>query len=292
MSIAEQQQLVILEEFQRRAQARTREQRAGLEQERQFDRQKREARREEKQREYLETLAAIERASEAQIASFCERLTHYDTAIVEALMENEQALDDTSGKLDGMRAQACALPDGRKVFKTTDGQQVFDEHGVPVARDTLDPDAIGEGRPCWESFKTQLDARTQLEQERRALLDFQARADKAREKAGEEGISGKNSMRSGPSWNKRCRRRCVRSWRRDIMQPQAPQYRLPVHSRQCPQHRRIVREKPKISHPRDRRNACRSQFPACQTASPCPSMAAPLVLRWLDVKPEQRQLLG
>jgi hypothetical protein len=191
MTIAEQQQLVILEEFQRRAQARTREQRAGLEQERQFDREKREARREEKQREYLETLAAIERASEAQIASFYERLTHYDTAIVEALMENEQALDDTGGKLNEMRAQAHALPDGRKVFKTTDGRQVFDEHGAAVGRDTLDPDAIGQGKPCWESFKTQLDARTQLEQERRALLEFQARADKAREKAGEEGISGK-----------------------------------------------------------------------------------------------------
>jgi hypothetical protein len=191
MSNAEQQQLIILEEFQRRAQARIREQRAGLEQERQFDRQKREARREEKQREYLETLAAIDRATEAQIASFYECLTHYDTAVVEALMENEHALDETSGKLTEMRAQAYALPDGRKVFATIDGQHVFDEHGAAVGRDTLDPDAIGEGKPCWESFKTQLDARTRLEQERGALLEFQSRADKAREKAGEEGISGK-----------------------------------------------------------------------------------------------------
>jgi hypothetical protein len=191
MSTAEQQQLIILEEFQRRAQARTRDRRGELEQERQFDRQKREERREEKQREYLETLAANDRASEAQIASFYERLTRYDTAVVEALMENEQALDATSGKLDAMRAQAHALPDGRKVFRTLDGQQVFDEHGAAVSRDTLDPDVIGEGKPCWEAFKTQLDARTRLEQERGALLEFQARTDEAREKAGKDGISAK-----------------------------------------------------------------------------------------------------
>jgi hypothetical protein len=191
MGVTDEQQLSLLAEFQREAEARGRERRFELEDAIRLDRQRRDERRDRKRREYIDALVAMDRVNDAQIAAFRERLDRYDTVTVEALMENQNALDEVHGKIEAMRAQAYSLPDGRKVFKTTDGRRVFDENGAAISKETLDPDAIEDGRPKWEAIKTQLDARQQLEAERGELLQFQVRADQARERAGQDGLSGK-----------------------------------------------------------------------------------------------------
>jgi hypothetical protein len=191
MALLEQQQIALVEEFQRRTQARAREQRAELEDERQRDQERREARREEQQREFSEALEAIDRANQAQIAAFHERLDHYDRAVIESLMDNQEALDVVNRELDRMRREAFTLPDGRKVFKSIDGERVFDENGALLNRETIDPDAIGGRQSSWEEYKAQRDAKTCLEQERSHLLAFQERLDHARATAGKDDVGAK-----------------------------------------------------------------------------------------------------
>jgi hypothetical protein len=177
MNLAEE--LSLLEEFERCAAVTRRARQWELMEERRFDDQRRHEREE---REDRETLQAALLASQAQMAEFHSRLDTYDTATVEALMDNQRSLDDVDKKLDEMRSQAFVLPDGRRAFKTADGLHVFDEAGTEVRRDTLDPDMISGSGPTWEAFKAGLDSKKQLQQERSGLLEFQARVDAAREK--------------------------------------------------------------------------------------------------------------
>ncbi len=88
-----------------------------------------EARIKQKQRE--QDLAALEAAfaPPARIVEFRQQIYTYDTKTVEALMDNQEAMERVSKTLDDMLGKAQVLPDGRRVFKTTDGQNVFDEHG-------------------------------------------------------------------------------------------------------------------------------------------------------------------
>lgn len=129
-------------------------------------------------------------ATSAQIAAFDAHLDSYDTKTVEALMENREALDRVRDGLRRMTDEAYVLPDGRHVFRTADGRQVFDEHGLEVSK-AVDPDAIGDNHPTWEAFKAAKGAETKLETEQHALLDFQAKVDDARERVGKGGITKK-----------------------------------------------------------------------------------------------------
>jgi hypothetical protein len=185
MILAERQQLSLLEEFQRNAETRRR-MKFEIEDERLFFERRDDERHEEKEREDMELPARA-----AQIADFRERLDHYDAAIVDALTDNRKALDDVSGKLDEMRTQAFALPDGRRLFKTEDGKQVFDENGIELKADSFDPDLISGAHPTWNAWKAQLEAKGHLEQDRAKLLEFQTKVDKARQESGKDGISKK-----------------------------------------------------------------------------------------------------
>jgi hypothetical protein len=79
-----------------------------------------------------------------------------------------------------MLENATTLPDGRKVFKTRDGMRVFDQHGKELPPDELDPKAIGDEKTRWEDYKSQRDAKTELERERAQLLEYQTKLDEAR----------------------------------------------------------------------------------------------------------------
>ncbi len=60
-------------------------------------------------------------------------LDQYDAAIVDALIDNEHALEEAGKHRDKLEANAFELPDGRKVFKTEDGQRVFNANGAQVS---------------------------------------------------------------------------------------------------------------------------------------------------------------
>ena len=117
-----------------------------------------------------------------RLAEFKVKLDTYDAKTVEALIENQEALDAVRRRLDEMLDKAHVLPDGRRVFKTQDGQRVFDEQGQEVRPETLDPAAIDDRKPRWERFKADKDARTRLDHDRQGLLDYQAKLDQARDR--------------------------------------------------------------------------------------------------------------
>lgn len=125
---------------------------------------------------------AIAMISVAEAHEFRAELDLYDTATVAALQENERALALVQGRMDQLLAKAYVLPDGRRVFKTDDGSQVFDEFGKELEPNEIDPAMIDDAKPTWETYKPELEARDRLVEERRSLLDYQAKVDDARER--------------------------------------------------------------------------------------------------------------
>ncbi|MCA1241476.1 hypothetical protein LC092_03390 [Stappia stellulata] len=126
--------------------------------------------------------AAVLVVTAAEIADFRVELETYDAATVAALQENGLALEQVRDRLDAMLARAHVLPDGRRVFKTEDGLQVFDEHGNAIEAQTIAPQEIDDARPRWEAYKATFDEEQHLTQERMDLLDYQARLDGARDR--------------------------------------------------------------------------------------------------------------
>ncbi len=126
--------------------------------------------------------AAVLVVTAAEIADFRVELDTYDAATVAALQENGLALEHVRERLDAMLAKAHVLPDGRRVFKTEDGLQVFDEHGNAVEAETIAPQEINDARPRWEAYKPHLDEKQRLLAEQSDLLDYQAQLDDARDR--------------------------------------------------------------------------------------------------------------
>lgn len=126
--------------------------------------------------------AAVAVATDVQIAEFKVKLDTYDKATVEALMKNQQLLDEVQAHLEDMRDRAYVLEDGRRVFRTEDGTQVFDEHGTEVGQDEIDPMMIGDDRPSWEAYSEGLEQEVALTAERSQILEFQEEVDAARER--------------------------------------------------------------------------------------------------------------
>ena len=118
----------------------------------------------------------------AEIDAFRVELDVYDTATVMALEDNRLALEAVRERLDLLLANAHVLPDGRRVFKTEDGLRVFDEHGVELALDEIDPDEIADHLTKWEEYEPVAQEAERLLDERRELLDYQDGLDQARER--------------------------------------------------------------------------------------------------------------
>ena len=148
------------------------------------DQQERERR--QKQNEFREDASDLADIAAAIIATkqaavFRLELEAYDAATVEALQMNQEALDLARERLLATLARAHVLEDGRRVFKTADGTQVFDEHGEELGVETIAPDEIADDRPTWEQFKAERDAVRALEAEQSELLHYQSELDAAAE---------------------------------------------------------------------------------------------------------------
>ncbi|SMD14991.1 hypothetical protein [Rhizobium sp. RU36D] len=173
-------------EFAKHAEWRREEERRDTD----FARQQTEKKREQEQdlrEESLEEILLTALATNAEISDFTVRLDGYDTATIEALHENDEALAKVREELRVILDKAYILPDGRKVFKTEDGTRVFDEHGAEVK--DLDPEQIEDWRPRWEQLQETRDAQKLLLEERDQLHSYQERLDAARERVGEEGLT-------------------------------------------------------------------------------------------------------
>lgn len=156
------------------------------------EKRKRDKREEEKdKREDAEELLGLAMASDSQMAEFSVELDQYDTATVEALMDNEAALTKQREALRDMLNQAYVLPDGRKVFKSEDGQRVYDETGAQLQLKDVDPDLIEEWRPTSEQYLAGRNAEQALVQEHQQLIDFEQRVQTARERTEDGGMTVK-----------------------------------------------------------------------------------------------------
>ena len=139
--------------------------------------------------DFLDLVTSVILATEFEVQQFRTRLDKYDEATVAALMENQQALDAVRERLANMLSRAHVLGDGRRVFKTGDGTQVFDEHGSQLDETIIHPDQIDDNKPRWEAFQQELQTQQQLIQERRDLHEYQQKLDEARERSGPDDIT-------------------------------------------------------------------------------------------------------
>lgn len=128
-------------------------------------------------------------ATTAQIEEFEIKLDSYDEATVIALMENQDLLDAVSARIDALLAQTYVMDDGRRVFRTEDGTQVFDELGGEISAEELNPDLIDPSYPTWEAFSAEVDQKQELTQQRTEILEFQEKVDAAREQIADGEIS-------------------------------------------------------------------------------------------------------
>jgi hypothetical protein len=128
-------------------------------------------------------------ATQTQIQTFEVKLDSYDAATVAALMENQELIDAVTDRIADMLTRAYVMQDGRRVFKTEDGTQVFDEFGVEVPPDELDPDLIDDNRPTYEAYAADVESLALLESDRTQILEFQQQVDAAREQIADGELS-------------------------------------------------------------------------------------------------------
>ncbi|MFN3171229.1 MAG: hypothetical protein ACE37E_11110 [Hyphomicrobiales bacterium] len=117
--------------------------------------------------------------TDKQAATFQIELDTYQTATVEALEINREALDLAREQLAATLAEAYVLEDGRRVFETEDGLRVFDEFGNELSADTITPEEIPDQYPSWEHYLGRQQNVQTLEAEQTELLDFQTDLDAA-----------------------------------------------------------------------------------------------------------------
>jgi hypothetical protein len=153
------------------------------------DQQKRDDALEQKEQNTFSLANEVVLATEVQLRAFNVKLYEYEAATTAALMENQKQLDAVTEQINLMLAQAYVMPDGRRVFKTEDGTQVFDEFGVAVLSDELEPTDIPDSAPTWEAFSSAMSDANRLDIERGQLIAYQQKLDDARELVSEGDIS-------------------------------------------------------------------------------------------------------
>ncbi|XWN32110.1 MAG: hypothetical protein ROR55_03055 [Devosia sp.] len=142
---------------------------------------------EEVSEDIADAASSLIMATPLEITAFERKLDTYDAAAVEALTRNTETLDEVNADIETMLGRAYVMDDGRRVFRTRDGEQVFDEAGTEVG--TLDPDLIGPEHPSWEDYAAKIAERGALVEDRERILRFQEQVDHAREEIADGSIS-------------------------------------------------------------------------------------------------------
>lgn len=132
--------------------------------------------------ELIELASMVIMATDSEMMRFEWKLDSYDAATVQALMENERELKIVQERLEQRLAQAIVLPDGRRVFKTEDGERVMDEFGMEVSSDMISPDEIPDHKDRFEPYWRDHNSKNDLVQEREELFEYQGKLDRSRER--------------------------------------------------------------------------------------------------------------
>lgn len=126
--------------------------------------------------------AAMIVAEEIELQEFKADLDLYDEATVKAIIENRDILERLILERDTLLARAYVLEDGTRVFKSEDGEHVYDESGNHVAEEIIDPEQIPDHHPKAEPYLQALDSIKKHEAIQHNLHDYQAKLDEARER--------------------------------------------------------------------------------------------------------------
>lgn len=118
---------------------------------------------------------------EARLNSYETKLDAYDVAITKALIENQELMDVLLAYRGEYLSAAYVLEDGRRVFKSEDGNLVKDEFRVVVGLEEIDPREIPDHHPTTETFFGNEDAIANTKEERQNLHQAQDKVDQSRE---------------------------------------------------------------------------------------------------------------
>jgi len=117
-----------------------------------------------------------------EIEAYKFELETYDVATIEAITENNDILEQLYLERERLLDNAYQLEDGRRVFKTKDGNSVFDEHGNPVPEGVVHPDEISDNIAKHEDWQSNSSLIKQHEAIGNGLIDYQHKLDEARDK--------------------------------------------------------------------------------------------------------------
>ena len=122
------------------------------------------------------------------IAAFEVKLATHDTATVEALIANDALMDAVNAQMKQMLSQAHVTPDSRRVFRTQDGLQVFDERGAKITGE-ITPNEIADNRPRWQEYSALKTEQATGMGECKAIHEYHAKLVYPRESLAEGEIS-------------------------------------------------------------------------------------------------------
>lgn len=118
------------------------------------------------------------------------RLEEMRTANTQALLQNAIDIEAAQERIRDLLSRAAVLPDGRRVFRTEDGTQVYDEHGQEVSPEEIDPSSIGDDNPSWEEYKGRHEHLDALQEQREELLKQQQKLDEAEQRQDSGELTG------------------------------------------------------------------------------------------------------
>lgn len=160
--------------------------------EEQFEQRRRQDEKTRDERERAEDLndaIAIAYVSDSLISDQLSRIAALQEAVIVALTENQERLEQAQQELNEIQAGAHVLPDGRRVYRTKDGSEVRDEAGAAVDPLVISPGEISLVRPTAEQYETKAAEIERLREERQALFEYQETLDQAEERLSEGEIS-------------------------------------------------------------------------------------------------------
>lgn len=115
---------------------------------------KREA--EDDQNDFVDLVQMI-MASDESITRFQDKIDEFRNNTVQNILDYQNQLDELKAEKAALLGNAHVLPDGRHVFRTEDGKNVFDEEGHKVDPDVITPSKISAKSTSWDHFSANRD---------------------------------------------------------------------------------------------------------------------------------------
>jgi len=131
--------------------------------------------------ELFDLAVSVVLADALEVEAFKVDLDTYDALTIEAIMENREILEQLYRNRDAMLNTAYQLEDGTRVFKSEDGQRVYDEQGSLLSPDIVHPDEIPDNFEKAEPYLEILDGIKKHEAIDQNLIDYQEKLDDTRE---------------------------------------------------------------------------------------------------------------